>query len=129
MKINELDRAKELLSQALGVASAHLGDSEAANKAKHHMTHALRNLEEERSQKRKSQLRKRTEASGTQGESWWQGIVAGTAAAAQAGTAESRKRSLEQLNQMEREEASRLEELEKSGIDNRDSGGHELLNE
>lgn len=106
----QLERAQSLLSQALSAAVSSMPNNRSVLEAKGHIKQAMTKLDKAQ----KTQTRKR-ELSGSQFDTWWGHIQAGTAMGAHSPMAEeSRNRSLSELNSMIGAEEDKLAELEKS---------------
>ena len=122
MKMDQLEKAKGLLNQALSVALHNLGNGHAVQEAKSHMKVALRRLDDvSKKQTRRAQTQQ------SEHEKWWSNVVTGSAEAATSPVAqEAYQKSLQQLNSMIDVEKKKLEELEKQDI-NSDNGSSSLL--
>jgi hypothetical protein len=111
-KMDELMRAKGLLTQALSAALNSMPTNKSVQEARMHMKKALNELDNAA----KTQTRKRT-VSQDQYHQWWNNVVSGVAAGAHSPIAEeTRHRSLDQLNKMIEVERQKLDELEKASI-------------
>lgn len=108
-KVNEITRARGLLTQALSVALNSMPTNKSVLEAKSHMQKALASLENVT----KEEVRKKS-MSGEQFKNWWGNVVGGTSAVAhQPMSAESRNKSLSQLDAMIAEEQKKIDEIEK----------------
>lgn len=107
--VDELTRAKNLLSQALSVALNSLPRDKSVQEAKVHMKKAMSGLDSAI----KTQT-KRKPALENQYQTWWSKVTAGTAKQAFGNTsAESCAKSLSMLNAMGQKTSQELDELEK----------------
>lgn len=108
-KLDELNKAKGLLTQALSVALNSMPNNRSVQDARMHMKKALNELDNAA----KTQIKRRG-LSEQQFKNWWGNVVQGTSAvAAQPMSPIAQQRSLEHLNSMISEESKKLEELEK----------------
>lgn len=111
-KMDELMRARGLLTQALSAALNSMPQNKSVQEARVHMKKALNELDNAA----KTQTRKRT-VSQDQYHQWWGNVVSGAAAGAHSPlTEESRHRSLDQLNKMIETERQKLDDLEKASV-------------
>lgn len=109
-KINELNRAKGLLTQALSAALNSMPNDRSVQEARMYMKKALNEL----NNAAKTQIKKKTM---TQDQQWLSNVNSGIAAVAHSPMSqESQHRSLQQLNAMIAEERKKLDELEKASI-------------
>ena len=108
-KMNEIARARGLLTQALSVALNSMPTNKSVLEAKTHMQKALTSLDKVT----KEEVRKKS-MSGEQFKTWWGNVMGGTSAVAhQPMSAEARTKSLAQLNAMIAEEQKKIDEIEK----------------
>lgn len=112
-QIDQLNKAKSLLSSVLGVAVHNMGQSVNVQEARGHIRQAINKLESEQ----KSQLRK-GQNKGPSPYDHWKDILAGVPSAPVSPTvAQAPTMSLDKLNAMIQEEKDRLAELEKDSQD------------
>ncbi len=104
-KINQLQRTKELLTQAMSAASNSIPNNRDVVEAKHYIRKAIENIE----YASKNQIRKKENVK-TQFDNWWGNIQSGVAKASSAN--EGHVKSLAALNAMISEEQKKLNELE-----------------
>lgn len=110
--MDQLYRAKGLLTQALSAALHSMPNNRSVQDARLHMKKALTELDHAaNSQTHKKRMNE------DQFKTWWSNVVSGTANQAQAPTSsEAQQKSLNQLNSMIEEEKKKLDELEKQSI-------------
>jgi len=120
-KIQELDRVKDLLHQALSVALQSMPNDRSVSEARTHMRQAIKKIDH--AANRQDNRKRMTQ---DQFQSWWGGVQSGVSSlAASPMSAEAQQRSLSALNSMIAEEKRKLEELEKRATSHPD----ELLSE
>lgn len=110
MKHKQLDRVKDLLGQALGVALQSMPNDRSVAEARTHMRQALNKID--LVQKKQNKVKRMTQ---NQFESWWGNVQAGTSElAASPMSPEAQVKSLSQLNAMIEQEKQKLQDLEKA---------------
>lgn len=117
-KIDELNRARNLLTQALSAALHSLPNNRSVQEARSHMKRALNELDHAA----KTQTRKQS-ANATQAKEWWGQVEAGTVAMSRQPTANeatqptateaAQRRALQSLDAMIANEQKILDDLEK----------------
>lgn len=122
-KLDQLNKARSLLTSALSAALASMPNNRSVQEARAHMKKALNELDNAA----KTQVRKKA-ASADQHKQWWGEVMNGAAATAhQPVTAETQHRSLAQLNKMIEAEQAVLDELEKKSAE--PPTDHQLLSD
>lgn len=102
-ELDELNKAKNILSQVLGTGFKSLsGNKYAVQEAKHHIRQAVVKLEHAT---KKEMLRKKV---ATQSQTWWQDVQSGVQFGAKSGT-----QALNNINSLIDEQKRVLDELEK----------------
>lgn len=104
-KIDQLEKTKNLLSQALSTALNSMPNNSSVNEARGHIKQAINKIDKAR----KTQMKKQT-VSSTLHENWWGHVQAGVSASPV--SQEASMRTLEQLNQMINEEKDKISEIE-----------------
>ncbi len=116
-KVQELNRAKNLLNQAISVALNSMPENKSVQEARNYMKRAINELDNAT----KSQVQKKVN-SNTLHQQHWNNLVAGGVHASIANGAHSQtanetySRSLSQLNMMIAREEDKLAELEKKSV-------------
>lgn len=111
MKSQKCEKAKALMSQALGIIST-MGDREIVKEARQHVKKAINNLELIES----NQIQKK-EKDATISQEWWGNIVAGTVKMANSNmSSDSTKRMFEKLDSLIDLEKKKIEELDNKNI-------------
>lgn len=126
-KFEQLDKAKNLLAQALSVALNSLPNNRSVVEASGHIKSAITKIDGV--VQKKAQLQKK-KMSQNQFETWWGNIQSGTAQQAMAPipmSAEAQQRTLAQLNSMLANEQAKLDELEKKAPTDNSNIPNELL--
>jgi len=116
-KVQELNRAKNLLNQAISVALNSMPENKSVQEARNYMKRAINELDNAT----KAQVQKKTN-SNTLHQQHWNNLVAGGVHSSIANGAHSQtanetySRSLSQLNMMIAREEDKLAELEKKSV-------------
>jgi uncharacterized protein YhaN len=109
MRHKQLDRVKDLLGQALGVALKSMPNNQSVAEARSHMKQALAKIDvaQKKTEDRKTMTK-------SQFEGWWGDVQAGTSElAASPMSPETSQKSLSQLDAMINQEKRKLKDLEK----------------
>lgn len=107
-QINELARAKSILSSVLGTALNSMSDNRNVSEARGHIKQAINKLESV--QKTQIKRKKNNQTAFEQ----WQNVLAGVSSSPTTASAVSNNVSLDQLNSMIDEEKQKLDDLEKA---------------
>lgn len=122
MKHQQLNRVKNLLGQALGVALQSMPHNKSVAEARTHMRQALDKIN--LVQKKQNKAKRMTQ---NQFEGWWGNIQSGTSElAASPMSSEAKTKSLSQLDSMIEQEKRKIQDLEKN-LEKEQSTPNQLL--
>lgn len=121
-KIEQLNKAKSLLSQAILSVINSFPNDQSVKDAKYHIQKAISNLDSASEQYNQKKVKSETIS-----QNWWNNVVSGMITQSQTKhTKESYNRSLKQLNSMIQKEENYIKELENKSNDTEEE---DLLNE